>query len=423
MPKPKLKTLDNGLRSILVPMEDQRTVTVLVLVECGSKYEKKEHNGISHFLEHMCFKGTTNRPNQAVIARELDGMGAEFNAFTGHEYTGYYAKVSSDYLAQSLDLIADIYCNSLFSEEAIEQERGAIVGEIDMYEDIPMRKVNDLFMSVVYGDQPAGWEIAGTKDLVTKFKREEFIAYRKQHYVPQSTAVVLAGKFDPKKVEKMIKEKFGDLESGKKRTKVPVDDAQTSPRVAIRKKESDQTHLVLGVRSIDLMDARYPAVMVLAGVLGGGMSSRLFQKVRTEMGLGYYVRAANDSFTDHGVLAASAGVVNERAKEAVIAILDEFKALKRDLVPELELNKVKDMLAGRLVLGLESSDEHAEYYGFQEILKKELKSPEEVIKKMRKVTAKDVQDAARTLFTRERLNLALIGPHESEGEFVNLLTL
>ncbi len=419
--KPTIKKLTNGLSILLIPMKDQHTATALVLVETGSKYETKNRSGISHFLEHMCFKGTTNRPNQSIIAQEFDSLGAESNAFTGHEYTGYYAKVAAPYLPKALDVLGDIYCNSLFRQEDIEQEKGAIVGEINMYEDMPMRKVSDIFMKLLYGDQPAGQEIAGPKELVTTFIREDFLAYRAMHYMPNATTVVVAGKFNTKKIEALIAKQFCDQPKRKKKNKVKVDDRQNKPALLLNFKESDQTHLVLGVRSFPLGHKYHYALVLLAGVLGSGMSSRLFQKVRTEMGLGYYVRAANDAFTDHGVFAASAGVVNERAAEAVSAILAEFKRLKTDLVPEIELKKTKDMIAGRLVLGLESSDELSEFYGIQYILRKKTVTPKEIIGKINAITAKDLQKVAREIFVTEKLNLAMIGPWKNKEKFLKLL--
>ena len=421
--KIKIKKLSNGLRVLLVPMQEQLTTTALVLVETGSKYETKQENGIAHFLEHMCFKGTTNRPSQLMIARELDSLGAEFNAFTGHEYTGYYVKTAANYLPHTLDLLSDIYCNSLFNEKDIEAEKGAIVGEINMYEDVPMRKVGSLFMELLYGDQPAGWEIAGPKELVTTFRREDFLAYRKKHYVPKATIVVVAGKFDEQQVAQLLRAQFGGLAKAPKTDKRKVKDTQTKPAALCQYKKSDQTHLVLGVRSFPLDHKDYPVLGVLAAVLGAGMSSRLFQKVRTEMGLGYYVNASNESFTDHGIFSASAGVVNERAGEAVTAILNEFKHLTTTLVEESELKKVKDMLAGRLVLGLESSDSIAEFYGFQEILRKKLLTPAELIKRMRAVTAQDIQRVAKKIFVQKHLNLALIGPWKDGEVFQKLLRM
>jgi predicted Zn-dependent peptidase len=419
--KPKIKKLKNGLSIVLIPMKDQHTATTLVLVETGSKYEEKNRSGISHFLEHMCFKGTTNRPNQSVIAQEFDSLGAESNAFTGHEYTGYYAKVAAPYLPKALDILSDIYCNSLFRQEDIEQEKGAIVGEINMYEDMPMRKVSDIFMKLLYGDQPAGREIAGPKELVTTFIRDDFLAYRTMHYMPNATTVIVAGKFNTKKIEALLEKQFCDQPKRKKKNKVKVDDRQAKPAALLCFKESDQTHIVLGVRSFPLGHKYHYALILLAGVLGSGMSSRLFQKVRTEMGLGYYVRAANDAFTDHGVFAASAGVVNERAAEAVSAILAEFKRLKTDPVPDIELKKTKDMIAGRLVLGLESSDELSEFYGIQYILRKKLVTPKEIISKINAVTAKDLQKVAAEIFVTEKLNLAMIGPWKDKAKFLKLL--
>lgn len=419
--KPKIKKLPNGLRILFVPMKDQRTATVLVLVETGSKYETKEENGISHFLEHLCFKGTTNRPNSLIISHELDGLGAEYNAFTGHEYTGYYAKVASRHLPHALDLIADIYCNPVFGDAEIEREKGVIADEINMYEDMPMRKVGDLFMSLLYGDQPAGLEIAGTKEHIQTFMREDFIRYRNKHYVPAATTVVVSGSFDMKKIESLIKQKFSGLTGGKKQGKKKVDDTQSQPNVSVHYKESDQTHLVLGFRSFPLKHKSYHTLAVLSAILGGGMSSRLFHKIRTQLGLGYYVRAANDAFTDHGVLAASVGADNQRIDEVIPAILQEFSKLKEELVLPEELKKVKDMIAGRLVLGLESSDELGEFYGFQEILKKELHTPEEVIAAMDKVTAKEIRTLAKKIFVPERLNLAMIGPWKDEAHFKTLL--
>ncbi len=421
--KPKIKKLKNGLQILSVPMAEQRTAMVLILVETGSKYETKDKNGIAHFLEHMCFKGTTNRPTAAIISTELDGLGAEYNAFTGHEYTGYYAKVAAAHLPQALDLVADIYCNPLFNVEDIEREKGVIADEINMYEDMPMRKVGDLFMKLVYGDQPAGWEIAGSKELIRTFTQKDFLAYRAAQYVPAATMIVVAGKFNEKEIEKLINKKFDGLIAGKKKGKLKTKDTQQKPMVVTQFKESDQTHLVLGVRSFPLNHNFSAALSVLAAVLGGGMSSRLFQKIRTQMGLGYYVWASNDAFTDHGIFKLSAGVGNDRAPEAITAMLAELTRLKFELISDEELKKAKDMLAGRLLLGLESSDELGEFYGFQQVLKKKMLSPEEVIAQMNKVTSKELRVLAQRIFITKHLNLAVIGPWKNAAPFRKLLKL
>lgn len=421
--KPKIKKLPSGLQLLFVPMKEQRTTTVLVLVETGSKYETKTTNGIAHFLEHMCFKGTTRRPNTQIISNELDSLGAEYNAFTSQEYTGYYAKVAAKQFPKALDLVADIYCNPLLSGEEIEREKGVIADEINMYEDVPMRKVGDLFMEVLYGDQPAGWSITGNKETIRTFTQKDFLEYRKSHYVPEATTVVISGNFDAKKAEQFIKQKFNGFLSGKKKGKKKVNDKQSAPQLKLQYKESDQTHLILGFRSFPIKHKNNPALMVMGAILGGGMSSRLFQKIRNELGLGYYVHASNDAYTDHGVFSASAGVDNTRIDEVIPALLAEFAHLRDELVSDEELQKVKDMIAGRLVLGLESSDEMGQFYGFQQILKGEMLAPEEIIKKMNAVTAKDIRTLAKKLFVAKHLNLAMIGPWKDEQRFARLLKI
>jgi predicted Zn-dependent peptidase len=419
--KPKLKKLANGLTVVFLKEETQRTATALVLVTTGSKYEQKEENGIAHFLEHMCFKGTERRPNAMMISSELDGLGAEYNAFTGHEYTGYYAKVASAHLPRALDIIGDIYCNPLLTDEDIEREKGVISDEINMYEDVPMRKIGDIFMKTLYGDQPAGWSIAGTKEQIAKYTRKDILKFRKKHYVPTATTVIVSGNFDDALVFKQIKALFGNLTEGKKVGKKKVNDKQTAPALSVFYKESDQTHIVLGVRSYPLTHPSFYALTVLSAVLGGGMSSRLFHKVRIELGLGYYVRASNDAFTDHGVLAASVGVDNMRAPEVVPAILEEFEKLAVEPISKEEMQKAKDMLAGRMLLGLESSDELAEYYGFQWVLRNEFVAPEEAIRRINKVTAEEVQELAKKIFLENRLNMAVIGPWKDDKDFRSLL--
>jgi predicted Zn-dependent peptidase len=419
--KPTLKKLSNGLTIVFLKEEAQRTATALVLVTTGSKYELKEENGIAHFLEHMCFKGTERRPNAMTISSELDGLGAEYNAFTGHEYTGYYAKVAAAHLPRALDIIGDIYCNPLLTDEDIEREKGVIADEINMYEDVPMRKIGDIFMKTLYGDQPAGWSIAGTKEQIAKYTRKDILKFRKKHYVPTATTVVVSGNFDEKAVLQQVKALFGKLAEGKKVGKKKVNDKQQAPALTVAFKESDQTHIVLGVRSYPLTHPSFYALTVLSAVLGGGMSSRLFHKIRIELGLGYYVRASNDAFTDHGALAASVGVDNMRALEVLPAILEEFERLANEPIDKEEMQKAKDMLAGRMLLGLESSDEIAEYYGFQWVLRNEFIKPEEAIRRINKVTAQEVQELAKKIFLENRLNLAVIGPWKDDKEFRKLL--
>ncbi|MDO8604784.1 MAG: pitrilysin family protein [bacterium] len=417
----KKKVLPNGLRMIAVPMVDNPTVTVLVLVEAGSKYESKEKNGISHFLEHMCFKGTTTRPNTSDLSKELDTLGCEFNAFTGQEYTGYYAKGKAGDFPKLIDIISDLYINPLLKEDEIQKEKGVIVDEINMYDDMPMQKVHEVWMDLLYGDQPAGWAITGERDVVRGMSRKDFVAYRKAHYVAGATTVIVSGNVDASVAFKEISKKFKGIAENKKGGKKKTRDTQSAPQVALKHKETDQTHFILGVRTFPVYDKRNPILSVLGGVLGSGMSSRLFRKIRGEMGVGYYVNAGNSTSTDSGYFAVSAGVANDRLEEVLRAVMVELDSVKNSLVPEDEISKVKEHLIGRTYLGLESSDDLAEYYGMQEIMRREIRTPKEREKIIRSVTAEEIRNMARKIFVEKNLNLALIGPANDEKALKSLL--
>ncbi|MEK7564188.1 MAG: pitrilysin family protein [Patescibacteria group bacterium] len=415
------KVLKNGLKVVTIPMKDNPTVTVLVLVETGSKYENKKNNGISHFLEHMCFKGTTKRPKAIDISKELDGLGSQYNAFTGQEYTGYYAKSDARHFKQILDVVSDVYLNSIFPDPEIQKEKGVIIEEINMYEDMPSRHVQDLVMKLLYGDQPAGWNIAGEKKNILHMKREDFVNYKREHYLPEATTIIVAGQITEKEVMKEAHKIFDPISRGKKENKLKVREVQIKPQVLLKFKKTDQTHFVLGVRSYGLFNKNNAVLSVLGGVLGGGMSSRLFQKLREEMGVGYYVRAYNDTYTDHGFFQISAGVDNKRIEEVIHAVLLECRSLIEVKVSEEELNKVKECLIGNMKLSLESTDDIANFYGGQELLKKTIQTPEEKAKALRKVTAEDIQDMAKDIFKDNKLNLALIGPFKDKNKFIKLL--
>ena len=404
-------------------MTDNPTVTVLVLVETGSKYEKKEKNGLSHFLEHMCFKGTTTRPNTSDLSKELDTLGCEYNAFTGSEYTGYYAKGKAQDFSKLLDIVSDLYLNPLFKQEEIEKEKGVIVDEINMYDDLPTQKVHDVWMKLLYGDQPAGWPITGEREVVREMNRADFVAYRKLHYVAGATTVIVTGNIDATKAFKEVSQKFKGISEGKKGGKKKTIDMQTDARVATVYKETDQTHFILGVRSFPIGDKRNPIISVLGGILGSGMSSRLFRKLRDEMGVGYYVRAGNTTSTDTGHFSVSAGVATNRMQEVLRAVVAEFEKLKTEFVSDEELTKVKEHLVGMMYLGLESSDDLAEYYGVQEVMRRELKTPKEKEKLIRAVTAEDIRSVARKIFVEKNLNLAIIGPFKDGQKFHDTLSL
>lgn len=404
-----------------MPIKNAPSVTVVSLIEAGSKYENKQNNGISHFLEHMCFKGTIKRPKAIDISREFDSMGAQNNAFTSQEVTGYWAKAHKKHTDKMLDIIADMYLNPTFPAGDLETEKGVIVEEINMYEDLPQRLVHIVFNELLYGNQPAGWSIAGTKENVRSFNRNDFINYRKQHYVSSATTIVIAGDVDPKNIFKKVEKAFSDMPAGKKIGKKKVIEKQNSPAVKLKYKETDQTHLIMGVRAFNLYDKKMPALRLLSTILGNGMSSRLFQKMREELGICYYVRSSVDDLTDHGTLLISAGVDSNRVEQGIKGILDEMKKIRDEKIPESELRKAKDYLIGNMYLGLESSDSLANFYGAQEILHEKIKTPKDLEKEMKKVTASDITKVAKEIITNKKLNLAIVGKYKDESRFQKIL--
>jgi len=405
----KKKTLKNGLRMVVVPIKDAPSVTVMSMVEAGSEYETKEKNGISHFLEHMFFKGTKNRPKSIDISKEFDGMGAEHNAFTSNEVTAFYGKSAPKNFEKILDIISDMYLNPTFPEADIEKEKGVIIEEINMYEDLPQRVVHEIFGELLHGDTPYGWTVLGPRENIRAMKREDFLNYRKAHYVTEKTMIVVAGDVNAEDAFKKIENKFKNISSGNVLNKKKFTEKQNKPELKIKYKETDQSHLVIGVRTFDLHDKRMPTLKVLSAILGGGMSSRLFQRMREELGICYYVRSSINDSSNHGDFTISAGVNKKRLDVAVKGILEEIKTLRDKAIARAELKKAKDYLIGRMYLNLESSDSLASFYGFQEITRSKIKTPKEIEKEIEAVTAGDVKNLAKQIFINKNLNMAIVG--------------
>ncbi len=409
----------NGLRLITVPMENTKSITVLVMVATGSRYETKEINGISHFLEHMMFKGTTKRPEATDISTELDSIGAEYNAFTSKEYTGYYVKCADQKLDTAMDVISDIFQNSKFDAAEIEKERGVITEEINMYLDTPARYVGDVFESLLYGDQPLGYEIAGPKEVIKKITRDEFINYFNTHYFDKNTVIAVAGNIKPEQAKIKVEKYFADIRDNREISPSPVKEEQKAPALKIFNKKTDQTHFVLGFRAFDYFDKKSKILDVMSLVLSGGMSSRLFQEFRDKRGLSYYVRSANTPYADTGYFEISSGVDNNRLIQALEVAMTECKKLTNEPVTEVELKKVKDFAHGKIAISLETSDELASFYADQQLLKRELLTPDEKLAIIDKVTAEDIRLLAKEIFTPTRLNLALIGPFQEDDKEIN----
>ena len=419
----KKTTLSNGLRILTIPIANTKTVTVLVLVATGSKYETKEINGISHFLEHMVFKGTEKRPTAFDIAEPLDRIGSQYNAFTSQEYTGYYVKADAIHLDLVLNIITDITLNPKFDQNEINKERGAIIEENNMHNDDSMWKVHELWSDLLYGDQPAGWGIGGKKEVINRLKKDNFIKYHESQYVASNIVLVVSGAIDEKKTLNNVKQLFKNIRINHGLVKLSVKESQNKPETLLFHRATDQTNITLGVRAYSLWDKRRYALQVLATILGGGISSRLFQSIREKLGAVYYVGTESEFLTDHGYLVTSAGINNKKVGLVISEILKEYKKIKTEKIGNAELSKAKERLRGGLILSIETSDELASFYGSQEIIRKSILKPEDIIKKLMAVTSNDILEVAQDIFKPEKLNLAMIGPFKDKKPFVNLLKI
>lgn len=419
--KPILKTLPNGLRVVMIPMEDSPAVTAMVLVAVGSEHEKDGEKGLAHFLEHMCFKGTTKRPSSLMITRELEGLGARTNAFTGRQLTGYYAKAQSRHLPKILDIISDLYLNPVFPEPEMEKEKGVVIEEINMYEDMPQYKVDDVFDVLMFGDTPQGAPIIGSKQSVRAFTQADLQRFREQHYHATSSVVVVSGAFDPKDTLAQIKVLFGDVAPGAHPNNRPIKKNESKKRVAIGYKKSEQTHMILGMRALPLGHKDEITQSLLSTILGGSMSSRLFHKLREELGACYYVSSSANSYSQYGMLTINAGIQAKRLEEVTSVIVSELARMRDELVSDEELKIAKNITASGLVLGLETSNALAHFYGSQEIMQLVRRTPKDLTKALRAVTSKDIQKLARTLFTPEAFRLAVVGPVKGEERLDSLL--
>lgn len=419
------KTLQNGLRVITIPMPSFESVTALVMVGAGSRYETKKNNGISHFLEHMAFKGTKSRPTFMEISGLVDGIGGEFNAFTSKEYTGYYIKAGKNNIELLLDLLSDMIQNSKLEDIEIEKEKGVIIEEINLYEDTPMRNIGDIFERLLYGDTPLGWDTAGEKDIIKKLTRDDFLAYVNSLYSSTNMSVILAGGITRSSSENLVKKYFSKMKRFSTSKPIPIKENQKKPAVKIKTKETEQAHLALGVRTSPLSSPDRYALSVLASILGGGMSSRLFSEVREKRGLAYYVRASSDQYTDAGSLVVNAGVDPKRIDQAIEVIISELIALRDETkkITDEELSKAKEYLKGHLVLDLEDSRSVSIFYASQEILENSTKNPDQLLLAIDKVKKRDVIKAARKYFRQESLNLAVIGNFKGSKSFEKLLKL
>jgi predicted Zn-dependent peptidase len=415
-------TLTNGLRVLTAPMPHAKSVACFLMMAAGSRYETRETNGIAHFAEHMFFKGTERRPTAQDIAGEIDAIGGEFNAFTGKEYTGYYVKCAAEHRDVALDVLVDMIRHSKFDSEEIEREKGVIVEEMNMLFDTPRDYVDSVYDHLLYGDQPLGWDIIGTKETVRAAGRETFLDYLDRWYRAPRVVAGVAGNIGRDLLER-LETMLGDVPNGASALPAPVEVVQAGAAVKVQTKASDQAHLRFGVHSYPIDHPDRYALALVGAVLGGGMSSRLFTEVRERRGLAYYVFAYNQGYTDAGTLFAQAGVDINRIDEAIATIAAEFARIAAEPVDADELEKARNYTKGRLVLSLEDPKGMILFGLRSEVLEDRVRELDEVIAGFDAVTAEDVQRVAADVIREDRLNLALIGPFDDPARFEKLLAL
>lgn len=418
----KLITLPTGLRILEILDKNSPTITILILVKTGSKYETKEISGISHFLEHMMFKGTKKRPNPMDIKISIDSIGGIWNAYTSFEYTGYFIKTDKKHFNLNFDILSDIYLNSIFPKKEIEKEKQVIIAEINMGLDDSQHHVGDLWHTLLYGDQPAGRHIIGTKETVASINQSDFFKYLNEHYTAKNTLIVISGSYGSNDILK-IKKTFSKINQKEPKEKLAVKEIQKKSESLIYNKKTDQTHFILGVRGYSFLNPKFYVQDLLSVILGHGASSRMFDQIREQRGLAYYVYTDSDKFSDHGYLATVAGVHNDKVMEAVQLILKEYKKISEKSVSFSELKKAKEFMKGRLAMSLEKSDEKAFFYGMQEINKGKILTPNEINNRISEITPSQIMAVSRDIFKNQNLNLSLVGPFKDKNKFAKILKL
>jgi predicted Zn-dependent peptidase len=414
------ETLPNGLRILTAPMDHAQSVTCFIMLAAGSRYETAETNGIAHFSEHMFFKGTERRPTARDIAGEIDSIGGEFNAFTGKEYTGYYVKCAAEHRDVALDVLVDMLRKSKFDPEEIEREKGVIIEEMNMYFDTPRDSIGGVYESLLFGDQPLGWDIIGRKETIRGATHDTFRQYVDHWYRPSRMVIGLGGRIG-EGLHERIEELLGDLQDIQVAKGPPPAAPFANGRVKLKTKESDQAHLILGAPSYPIDHPDRYALSMVATVLGGGMSSRLFTEVRERRGLGYYVFGVNHSYTDAGTLYSQAGVDIARIDEAVTTIVGELRRIADEPVPAAELEKARNFSKGRFVLQLESPQGLIMFGLRREVLEGGAVEPEEVLAGIEAVTSEDVQRVAQDVIRGNLMRLAVVGPFDDAERFEQLL--
>lgn len=400
--------------------EGTESVTVMVFAGAGSRYESNEERGISHFLEHMFFKGGKKYTTTQEVSAAIDGVGGDFNAFTGKEYAGYYVKVAAEEIELACDVLSDMLLHARFPQEEIEKERGVIIEEERMYQDTPMYRAGWDFEELLYGDCPLGWDTIGTEKVIRSVMTRDFQKHKDELYTPDNLVLTFAGKVTEDQAMTLGKKFFGAIGGTKAKEFLPLK-KYGGKKVYLRTKNTEQAHLVLGFPGLSAIDSNHFAIKVLSVILGGNMSSRMFLNIREAKGLCYYIATELDHYLDGGSLSTRAGVDQSRLHEAITAIRHEYEVCAAKGVSDAEVQRAKDFLKGKITLSLEDSEERAHFYGKQALLYPKTRTIEEYFAEIDKVARAQVSDLAKKILKTEELRLVVIGKEGSSAALEKLL--
>lgn len=420
----EITQLPNGLKIITRTMLDAESVTVNFFVGAGGRYEDMDTEyGAAHFLEHLLFKGTHKRPSSKQISEEIDSVGGYMNAYTAEDHTSYYIKLPKNYFGLAFNILADILVDPLFEQEEIDKERKVILEEIKVFKDDPARNVYDLVGDLLWPHDTLRTNVIGNEHIINTMGRETIVEYFKQLYTMDNLVLSVAGNVTHKKVVELATEVLLDVQSKAARTWQPIKGGLSESRVNVSQEDTNQTHLLIVGRAPQMEAADEPAMKLLSTILGSGMSSRLFLNVRESKGLAYHVYMGYSNFVDSGKFEIYAGVNNDKVHDAIEAILEELQKIQQDLVGEKELNKSKEQVRGRYIMGLEGNSAVADMQGTQMILTGKAWTLQETLVKIDAVTAEDIMTVARKYLYKDLIRLAMIGPYDDERiqEFEKLM--
>jgi len=403
--------LGNGLRIITEELPHVRSVTIGVWVGAGSRYESPSESGISHFIEHLLFKGTETR-SARDIAETIDSVGGQLNAFTGKEYTCFYSRVLDEHAGLALDLLSDMILRSLLSPDDVEKEKGVILEEIRMYQDTPDELVHDLFAQTLWRDHPLGHAVVGTAEAAGGFDRDAVLSYMSRYYTPDNAVVAAVGNLSHNEIVEGVERRFEGWKGSAVRE--PVEPPVPHADVNVQRRDTEQVHLCIGSRGVRMLGPDFYGLHVLNTILGSGSSSRLFQEIRENRGLAYSVYSYHTSYTDSGSLAIYAGMSPVFAREVIDIVLDEFRKLREEGVAEEELARAKEQLRGNLMLGLESTNNRMTRLGKSELTMNRVLTPDEVVEHMSRVTVDEIARISDEFLREDGMAVTAIGPIDTQ---------